>query len=262
LENRLVACTALLLPLLVFFCSEARAQCSLNIQSSISSGWNKQGVSYTVDKNTLKIKVAEGGKNDTDSIYIGSIRGCSTLTISVPQISGQYPWGGKAIGFSFANDLIQPHQWGNQASFPPPRGRAIEDGFIKTSLSNNTELVYDIDNSSKTMHIGAKVFIGGNNVLELQFSAQPPAREPQSSAPQASRTPRFDAQQTPREPRLSASQMRPTERYTDDDDEPWESPANSCSASCHEPRGRHREYVFARGFSIPYRRSACPDGRH
>jgi hypothetical protein len=75
---------------------------------AVNSGWNKEGVSYTVEKNTLKIKVTEGGGDDADSIYLGSIKDCRTLTINISQISGKYPWGGKVIGFSFFNDKLEP----------------------------------------------------------------------------------------------------------------------------------------------------------
>jgi hypothetical protein len=194
-------------------------------------------VSYTVEKNTLKIKAGERVKNDTDSIYIGSINGCSTLTINVSQISGQYPWGDKVIGFSFANDAIQPHQWGNQASFPPPRGRGIEDGFIKAGLTNNTKLVYDIDNITKTTHIGAKVFIGSNNSLELQFSAQPASQELQFSAQPASRESRFSGQQASRSSKPGTAQTR----YQSD---------GSCSMNCHGPHDAGSSFVFTRDFSI------------
>jgi hypothetical protein len=243
LKNRSIAHAAIILATLVFPCPALWAECSFTLQSAISSGWNKAGVAYTVDKNTLKIKVGEGTKNDTDSIAIGSIKDCSTLTITVAQISGEYLWGGKAIGFSFANAAIENHQWGNQASFPPPRGRAIEDGFIKSGLSNGTKLVYDIDSKTETTHIGAKVFIGSGNALELQFSAQQaPPREPQVSARQPS--------------------SRLPERYTAYTGRQPDMAANSCSSECHQPRTERDEFAFTRGVFRPSRAAACPDGNH
>lgn len=237
LKNRVIACTAILLSSLVLYCPDVWARCSLNIQNSISSGWNKHRASYTVEKNTLKIKVAEGGRDDADSIFIGSIKGCSTLTINVSQISGKYPWGGKVIGFSFANDKRKPHQWGNFASFAPPRGHAIEDGFVKAGAWNNKKFVYDIDNSDQTTYIGAKVFIGSNNALELQFSAQ-------------EASPDFQ---------LSARQPSPSENHhTTHAGYQTVSRSISCSLNCHEPRSGRSQSVFTRIFSRPSRAS-CRD---
>lgn len=233
-----LACATILLSPLVFYCPEVLAQCSLNIQDRINSGWNKEGVSYTVEKHTLKIKVAEGRGDDADSIYLGSIKDCRTLTINVSQISGNYPWGSKVIGFSFFNDKLEPSQWGNQASFPTPRGHEIEDGFVKAKLSNNEKLIYDIANKNGATHIGAKVFIGSNNALELQFSAQEASREPQISARQRPRS---------------------YERYTAYASHPSDSAAISCSLNCHEPRTEDNEFVSTRDdFSIPPR-AACPN---
>jgi hypothetical protein len=237
LKSRLTACAAIFLSSLVFYCNEVLAQCSLNIQNRISSGWNKDGVSYTVQKNTLKIKVAEGGGDDADSIYLGSIKDCRTLTINVSQISGKYSWGGKVIGFSFFNDKLEPSQWGNQASFPTPRGYSIEDGFIKAELLDNAKLVYDIANKDGTTHIGAKVFIGSNNAVELQFSTQ-----------EASPALQMSARQPPRS----------YKRYTAYTAHQSDSSAISCSLNCHEPRTGHNEFVFTRDFSLPPR-AACPD---
>jgi hypothetical protein len=233
LKNGFMAWAARLLLPLACYCSAASAECSLKIQSRIGSGWKKEGVTYTVEKNTVRIKVSGGGKQDTDSISIGSIRGCAALTINVSQISGQYPWGGKSIGFSFANAPLEPHQWANHASFPPPSGRAIEDGFIKAGLSNNSRLVYDIDDSSKTVHFGAKVFIGANNSLELQFDAQETSVERQGNARQSFRSPKRYPSRMGHEPDNAVA---------------------SCSLTCHAPRATQGE------IAIPPL-AACP-GEH
>ena len=238
MKSRLIASTTIFLSSLIFYCPELLAECSLNIQSVINSGWNKEKVIYSVEKNTLKIKASEGVVDDADSIYIGSTQGCRTLTIHVSQISGQYPWGGKVIGFSFFGEKLEPHQWGNQASFPAPKGYAIEDGFVKAELLNSTTLVYEIANSAETTHIGAKIFIGSNNSLELQFSAQAASPELQASAKRSSRS---------------------SERYVAYTDHPPGSPANSCSLTCHEPPTEDGEIVFTSDFSISSH-AACPDG--
>lgn len=262
----LPACAAIVLCSLIFYCSPVLAQCTLDIQSPISSGWNKEGVSYAVENNTLKIKVREGNRADTDSIFIGSIRGCSTLTVAVTQISGEYPWGGKAIGLSFANDPIQAHQWGNQASFPAPRGEAIEDGFIKAGLANKAQLVYDIDNSAGTTYFGAKVFIGSNNVMELQFSAQEAARPLQASTPPAPREARPGTQQVRREVQqsgvLPASRpmrfgappaLPPSEHCPASEDYALADPDMSCAGGCHRAGIECRPFLSSRGFSIACR---------
>jgi hypothetical protein len=236
LKNKALAYAAILLAALVCHVPEVQAECSLNIEDSIISGWRKESVSYAVEKTTLKIKVGETGKDEADSIYIGSIKGCNKLTIRVSRIKGDYPWGGKAIGFSFANDKRDPHQWGNSASFPRPAGLAIEDGFINTGLSNNSEIVYTIDNKVQTTYIGAKVFIGNNNSLELQFSAEDTRREIKTSLPQPSRS---------------------STRATAHSDQPPDDPA-SCSRNCHEPRRQHDRLAYTHDFSMP-RRDYCPD---
>jgi hypothetical protein len=234
LKDRLIAFKAIVLSSLVFYCPESLAQCSLNIQSGVRSGWSKQLVHYTVEKNTLKVKVGEGSGDDADSIYIGSMKGCGTLTIEVSKITGRYPWGGKAIGFSFFDNKREPSQWGNQASFPAPKGYVIEEGFVKAAISTNTKLVYDIANSTETTHIGAKLFIGSNNALELQFNAQEASRDLQFSA---------------RPP------VRSSERLTTYTVRQPSSPAVSCSSNCHERRSEHRRFAFNRDFSIPARAS-------
>jgi hypothetical protein len=227
LKTRSVAFTAVVLSSLVLFGPEVWARCSLNIEDSISSGWNKDSVSYTVENNRITIEVDEMGWDDSDSIYIGSMRGCSTLTVNVSHISGEYPWDGKAFGLSFANDKREPHQWGNFASFTRPRGYVIDDGFIKAGLSKNTQLVYDIPDSSQISHIGAKIFLGSHNTLELQFSAQETSRELQLSERQPSRS---------------------AVRYAADADYRPRNTADSCSG-CHEPRTRRSESLFDRVFS-------------
>lgn len=228
LRSNVTISAAIFLFSLVCSSPEVLARCSLRIQNRINSGWNKESVSYTVEKNIINIKVGEMGWDDSDSIYIGSIKGCSTLTVRVSQISGRYPWDGKAFGISFANEEREPHQWGSFASFPPPRGYAMDDGFIKAGLSNNTKLVYDIPNSSLTSYIGAKIFLGSHNTLELQFSAQETSRDLQLSERQSSRS---------------------SVRYTADADYRSGNPADSCSLGCHEPRTRRRRSVFDRDFS-------------
>jgi hypothetical protein len=198
----------------------------LNIQDSISSGWNKESVSYTAEKDTITIEVDEMGWDDSDSIYIGSMKGCSTLTVDVSHISGEYPWDGKAFGISFANDKREPHQWGNFASFTRPRGYAIDDGFIKARLFRNTRLVYDIPDSSRTSHIGAKIFLGSHNTLTLRFSAQ-------------------------ESPGLRLSERRPSRSamsYAAEAEYRARSTAESCSG-CHEPRTRRSASFLDRVFS-------------
>lgn len=239
MKNRFIVCLSIILSSAVFYCSSALAECSLDIQKSVISGWKKENVLYAVDKNTLKIKVGEGSKVDADSIYIGSIKGCITLTIDISNISGEYVWDGKVIGFSFFNDKLEPHQWGNQASFPAPRGRAIDDGFVKAGSSKTMKLVYDIANSAATTHIGAKVFIGSNNALELRFSAQDSSRDVQASA---------------RPP------ARPARRYAAGPNYRSDAAANSCSLSCHEPRTEHAEFEYSDDFTIPPS-AYCPHER-
>lgn len=228
LKTRSVAFTAVVLSSLVLFAPQVWARCSLYIQDSISSGWNKDSVTYTVEDDTITIEVDEMGWDDSDSIYIGSMRGCSTLAVNVEHISGKYPWDGKAFGISFANDKREPHQWGNFASFTRPRGYVIDDGFIKARLFRNTRLVYDIPDSSRTSHIGAKIFLGSRNTLKLRFSAQ-------------------------ETPGLQLSERRPLRsamRYAADADYRPANSAESCSLSCHEPRTSRRQSVFDRIFSV------------
>lgn len=199
--------------LLVFHCHGAAAQCAFSIENAIRSGWGKKNVSYAVEGDRLTIKAADGAINDADSIYIGSVKGCRTLAITVSQVSGDFPWGGKAVGFSFSSDKLGGQQWGNEAAFPPPRGRAMEAGFIKPPLPGGTELVYDIRNSAETTHIGAKVFIGNNVAIELRISAQAEPR----------------AQTAVRAPKPSITNPGNISR-------PFRQ-VMSCSANCHQPRG-------------------------
>jgi hypothetical protein len=221
----------------VLYCPPLLAQCKLNIQSVISSGWNKDNVSYTVEKNKLKLKVADKARDDADSIYIGSIEGCKTLIVDVVKVSGNYPWGGKIIGFSFFNEKLDPKQWGNQASFPPPRNRAIDDGFVKELSASDGKLVYDIARSGSAVHFGAKVFIGGGNVLELEFGTEAaPSPLLQASARQA----------IPAAKRNTASAVRQSRNDS-----------RTCSAQCHEPPGQDEDFDFIGEFSIPPA-AACP----
>jgi hypothetical protein len=223
LKGKLIACTAIVTSL-GFHCHIAAAQCSLTVEEKIISGWNKKNVSYTADGNTLKIKGGDGAINDADSIYIGSMKGCSTLTVKMAQVSGDFPWGGKMIGISFFDRKLEPGKWGGEASFPPPRGRAMETGFIKTALSSNTELVYDIKNTADITYIGAKVFIGSNTALEIHLSGQDDAG--------------------------GRTESRSSKPYTPSAPQPATAAA-SCYPNCREPQSRRSLPVVSRDFSIP-----------
>lgn len=153
------------------YCPDALAECALNIQSDIRSGWHKKNVDYETTGNILRIVVDDWGGDDSDSIYIGNINGCSQLRVRVLRKTGRYSWGGKAIGLSIAYDQRKAGQWGKHASFLPPRGHKIEDGFIKSRLSRGTTLIYDVDEIDRTMYFGAKVFLGADNRLVLEFDA-------------------------------------------------------------------------------------------
>lgn len=228
LKNRLMTFAAIALSSLVLFAPELWAQCSLDIQKNITSGWHKKNVSYTTEANIIKVKVGKSDWDDSDSIYIGSMKGCGVLTVAVTQIYGEYPWDGKAFGISFANEKRKPHQWGNFASFPPPRGYKIDDGFIKAWLSNHTRLVYDIPDSSQTSHIGAKIFLGSHNGLELEFNAYESPHGLQLAWERRSYLPGHNAINT---------------NYQSD------RPVASCATNCDEPRPGHRQSVISRFFS-------------
>jgi hypothetical protein len=236
LKNRFTVYAPVIFTCFLFNCSLSWAECSLNIEGEIASGWNKADVSYTVDGRILKIKTGNKVGQDADSIYIGSITGCDALTIQVRHISGSYPWDGKAIGFAFFNDKLEPHQWGNQASFPAPLGFAIDDGFIKAALSNSTRLVYGIADSSRTTYIGAKIFLGGDNALELELTAE----------------------ETPREARFSLRQPSPSARpYMARTSRQSQGAGISCSTQCHQPAGEDGEVDFLDEVSMPAD-AVCP----
>lgn len=219
-----LAGAAIFLAACILSAATASAQCTLTIDDATVSGWGKKSVSYKAEGNTLKVTSSAGAVNDADSLYIGSIKGCQTFVVTLVRVSGDFPWGGKVIGFSFSRDKLDPSQWGSLASFPPPRGRAMEAGLIEGRLTDGTQLVYDIANSAETTHIGAKVFVGGGVALDLTFGTR--SEGSASIATSAAIAP------------ASKPAFRPTKPFTPVMSRRQEAPAasTSCASACHQPR--------------------------
>ena len=124
-----------------------------------SAGWNK-GTGVSADGN--KVTISGGSTVDADSLEIGSFstNGAKTLVIKVVSIKGNFPWGGKAIGFFPSKDGMQAYEYAqNPANFPAPKGVKVTDGFIDRALKAGDIFSYDVSGMT-TVNLGAKAFAG------------------------------------------------------------------------------------------------------
>jgi hypothetical protein len=94
-------------------------------------------------------------------------------------VSGDYPNDGKAIGIAISGKMLKKENWGSSDAFIAPVEYTIEDGFIEEKIYDESELEYDLmDVKDRRLYLGAKVFVGQNNYLRIEFNVNPPPKCP------------------------------------------------------------------------------------
>jgi hypothetical protein len=93
----------------------------------------------------------------------------SKLIVTIKSISGDFPWGGKALGFSFSNIRLANYQVANSQTFLVPEGRSVVDNFIEWQLGSGENLIFDISGLNETFYLGAKVYVGDGIQITLSF---------------------------------------------------------------------------------------------
>ena len=146
----------------------------LAVNTTIFSGWNKQ-VSYVGSENELTI-AGHNVSPDADSINITQFDNrngrYSELVVTVQEISGDFLWGGKAIGLSLSNTRLPDYQVANSETFVAPLGRAIKDNFIIGKLNKGEQLLIELSNHHSMVFVGAKVYLKQGSILKLKFEVQ------------------------------------------------------------------------------------------
>jgi hypothetical protein len=143
----------------------------LAVNANIPSGWSKQ-VTYTENENVLTIE-GRDAKPDADSINVAQFDNrsgqYSELVVTVQDISGEFDWGGKAIGISLSDTRLPDYKVGNSDTFIAPLGRPIEDNFIMGNLNRGEQLIFDLTDLQSMIFVGAKVYLKQGSILRLQF---------------------------------------------------------------------------------------------